>query len=1281
MDPSPERVHSTSLVDVLITGQLATRTSRPPDSRAEAQGLSALADIMAETPSEVLQRVVDTAMLLCGADSAGLSILEPGGADAMLRWHATAGALAHSVNRTMPREDSPCGEVLSRGAVQLFDRGARYFPALRDIQPPIYEHLVAPWHIQGEPVGTLWVAGHSSACHFDAEHARLLASLGRVVASAWHMRQAQETLRVAAWQDRVRAALTEAVRPVSDAAQIQAAAARVLGTYLGASRVHYVALSDDGEYGRVQAEYREEGLPSVAGGRQIDDYGRAVLKEGRTLLVSNVAEDPRLSAADRAALKIGAYVIVPLIKSSRPTALLVVHRTQPHAWTGGEVELIEETAERTWAEVERTRAERALRDSEDKCRTLLDSMDQGYFLTEVIMDEHDRPVDVLYLEENLSATRMVGQKFVGRRLTDISSSDESHWYDIFGRVARTGVGERLKRYAEPDKKWLDFHVFKVGGADSRRVAVIFQDITERERAEEELRYRSEQFEALLNRAPLGLYLVDADFRLAQINPVALQVFGDIPDLIGRDFDHVIHILWPRADADELVRIFRHTLETGESYHRPEWAERRSDRGVTEYYEWRVDRITLTDGRHGVVCYFRDISDQVQARQSIAQSEARYRTLFESMDQGFCVFQMLFDAEDRPIDYRWVETNPAFERHTGLVGTAGKTARELVPDLEEHWVEIYGRVAMTGQRERFTEESQAMGRSFEVEAFRVGDPEERKVALLFTDITERKRAEDQLRASELRLRRIAESGIVGVVYWDLDGHVLSANEAFLTLVGYTREELEAGRIDWRAMTPPEWAQADARGVAQLQARGTMDTFEKEFLHKNGTRVPVLVTGATFEGESHCGVTLVQDITDRKRIETQLRDSEERLRRFAGQLEQRVQERTEELLQSQAQLRAFASELNLAEQRERNRLAGELHDHLQQMLVLGKLKLAQSKRLAEPIPACGELIKQTDEVLSDALRYTRTLVTELSPPVLREHGLAAGLKWLSEYMKKHDMAVQVDMPEESALQLPEEQVLLLFQSVRELLINAWKHAKTGHAMVRLRAQGGQLRIEVRDEGVGCDASVETGAADQGGLSSKFGLFAIRERMKALGGSFELNSVRGQGTTGTLTLPLSGRTASDQLRVTGDDQNETIGPQPSAVSSENASRITGHESRSPIRVLLVDDHAMMRQGLRSVLDAYADVDVVGEAGDGLEAVTLVEQLRPAVVVMDINMPNMGGIEATSRIKARFPDTVVIGLSVNATPDNWQAMKKAGATALVTKEAAVEQLYQWLQEAVTRR
>jgi DNA-binding NarL/FixJ family response regulator len=121
--------------------------------------------------------------------------------------------------------------------------------------------------------------------------------------------------------------------------------------------------------------------------------------------------------------------------------------------------------------------------------------------------------------------------------------------------------------------------------------------------------------------------------------------------------------------------------------------------------------------------------------------------------------------------------------------------------------------------------------------------------------------------------------------------------------------------------------------------------------------------------------------------------------------------------------------------------------------------------------------------------------------------------------------------------------------------------------------------------------------------------------------------------------------------------------------------------IEVLIVDDHALVRQEIRSMLESYPDIHVVGEARNGLEAIFLVEKFSPRIVLMDINMPKMNGIEATAQITKDHPGTMIIGFSVNATTQNHEAMKRAGAVQLVPKDAAVEELYDAIHEAVINR
>jgi PAS domain S-box-containing protein len=137
----------------------------------------------------------------------------------------------------------------------------------------------------------------------------------------------------------------------------------------------------------------------------------------------------------------------------------------------------------------------------------------------------------------------------------------------------------------------------------------------------------------------------------------------------------------------------------------------------------------------------------EERERARQAELRHRTLFDSIDEGFCVIEVLFDAGERPVDYRFLEINASFERQTGLVGAQGRRMRELAPELEDHWFETYGRIALTGEPVRFQNRAEQLGRWYDVYAFRIGPAEDRRVAVLFHDITERKRAEDELRRAK------------------------------------------------------------------------------------------------------------------------------------------------------------------------------------------------------------------------------------------------------------------------------------------------------------------------------------------------------------------------------------------------------------------------------------------------------------------------------------------------------------------------------------------------------
>ncbi len=269
----------------------------------------------------------------------------------------------------------------------------------------------------------------------------------------------------------------------------------------------------------------------------------------------------------------------------------------------------------------------------------------------------------------------------------------------------------------------------------------------------------------------------------------------------------------------------------------------------------------------------DTPGQDKTEEKVSESEQRYRTLLNSIEQGFCVLEMLFDENYLPVDYHFLEVNPAFEAMTGIPNDealSGKTARELVPNLEDKWVEIYGSVALTGEPVRFIDGSDAMNRWFDVYACRVGDEMSRQVALIFNDITERKRSEQALQESENKYRTLIEQASDGIHTYDLQGNFIETNSKLCEMLGYTREELL--RLNVEDFVPAEELVADPIRFDELRAGKTL-LRERRLLRKDGMLIPVEISGKMVQD----GVlqAIIRDVTERKRAEEALRSSENQL----------------------------------------------------------------------------------------------------------------------------------------------------------------------------------------------------------------------------------------------------------------------------------------------------------------------------------------------------------------------------------------------------------------------
>ena len=247
-----------------------------------------------------------------------------------------------------------------------------------------------------------------------------------------------------------------------------------------------------------------------------------------------------------------------------------------------------------------------------------------------------------------------------------------------------------------------------------------------------------EFRRIADTAPAILWVTDASGQCTFLSRGWYEMTGqNEAEALGYGWLEALH----PDDRPAMRARFARASRTGKAFALDYRVRCRDGR-----YRWALD---AANPRHADDGSFAGFAGSVIDIDDRRRSEDNCRALFNSIEEGVCILQVLFDGRQQPRDYRFLEVNPAFSRHTGLADPVGHTAREMLPDLEEHWFEIYGRVAMSGEPERFEQGFDAMGRWFSVYAFRIGDPAGHTVALLFTDITARRRQEQALRDAEQR----------------------------------------------------------------------------------------------------------------------------------------------------------------------------------------------------------------------------------------------------------------------------------------------------------------------------------------------------------------------------------------------------------------------------------------------------------------------------------------------------------------------------------------------------
>ena len=391
----------------------------------------------------------------------------------------------------------------------------------------------------------------------------------------------------------------------------------------------------------------------------------------------------------------------------------------------------------------------------------------------------------------------------------------------------------LHRSGRPEQVWMNLDYSPVLGETGRPAGVIaiVIETTERVAAERRLAAERKRLVGLFEQAPSFMAMVGgADHVFELANPGYLRLVGH-RDVLGRTVAEALPDAVEQGYLDLLDTVYRsgraYVADAARYLVQAEPGGPAVERFVDVVLQPIVDAAGAVSG---VFIQGVDVTNRRSAEARLVESEARYRSLFEAVDAGFCIIDLVHDDAGAPIDYRFVEVNPAFERQTGLQDVVGRSVRQLVPTHEQRWFEIYGRVAATGEPVRIEEGSAALNRWWEVHAFRIGEPQQRRVAVLFNDVSERHRAEIALREMNQTLERrvaeaLAERRILAdlventdafVQVADLDHRFLAINRASAAeferifgvrpKVGDSMLELLAGLPEQQAAVKATWARA-------------------------------------------------------------------------------------------------------------------------------------------------------------------------------------------------------------------------------------------------------------------------------------------------------------------------------------------------------------------------------------------------------------------------------------------------------------------------------------------
>ncbi len=674
----------------------------------------------------------------------------------------------------------------------------------------------------------------------------------------------------------------------------------------------------------------------------------------------------------------------------------------------------------------------------------------------------------------------------------------------------------------------------------------------------------------------GYFACDLEFRFLYLNAAAeRQLARSRDELLGR----VVYEVYPELAASGGVNAAA-LLDAARTGRPIELAYFSIPAG--RWFRARVHP------RHwGWTWCFHDVTRRQRTQKALGESERQYHTLIDSIDQGYCVLELLFDERDAPVDFRCIEANASFGAQTGLVDPVGRKASELAPQVESYWLENYARVARTGEPATLEHHSSALGRWFEVYAFRPDPAPTRRVALLFRDVTARRRTDDALRESEERFRVLVEA--VAQAEWEADpaGDMQTYSTSWEALTGQYcgrwrgQGWLDAIHPDDREATRRKWLDGIARHTP-FALTYRIVAADASVRWSNDHCAPLFAN----DGTVRKWVGMNVDITERRGAEEALREADRRKDEF---------------------LAILAHEL-------RNPLA-PLRTGIEIMRT-GRVDPEHSERVHAMMGRqVDHLVALVDDLI-DVSRISRGRIVLDRRPVEVATVIRSALEACDTVIrhKRHEVS----------LALPAEAIWVngdlhrLTQAIGNLLTNAARYMEPGgRIFVALERRESEAVVRVGDTGMGIppamlekvfelfvqvDTAVERG---QGGLG--IGLTIVRQLVELHGGRVQAYSDGpGRGSEFVVCLPLASAPRGD--------------PDGPPVSGANV---------RPRRILVVDDNADAAHAMATMLGlAGHEVDV---AFDGEQAVRLAQRIRPEVILMDLGMPGMNGYAAARQIRQR--------------------------------------------------